>query len=197
MSDTTITQNDTPTASAAGPMQMPAPGVWQIDAAHTLVGFSARHLGVAKVRGQFRSFEGTVVIGEDPTRSQVSVTIDASSIDTREPSRDAHLRSADFLDVDNHPTLTFSSTAVRADGDRWKVDGDLTIRGTTRPVTLDVELLDVVTNEAGDTKAVFSANTEIDRTDFGLTWNQVLDAGRLLVGKRVGIELDVQLQPTS
>lgn len=172
--------------------QLPRPGRWTIDTSHTTIGFWARHLGVAKVRGTFRSFEGVVDIAEDPTASSLSVTIDASSIDTREPARDGHLRSADFLDVANHATLTFSSTAVRGDGARWEVDGDLTIRGVTRPVTLEVEF-DGVQPDDDLLRAFFTARTEFDRTDFGLTWNQAVETGGVLVGKQVHIELDVEL----
>ena len=195
MSILTILTILTSATRTADDVQLPAPGTWTIDPAHTVVGFSATHLGVAKVRGEFRSFAGTVVVADDPEQSKVTATIEAASIDTREPARDAHLRSEDFLDAANHPTLTFSSTGVQGSGRHWRVDGDLTIRGITRPVVLDVEFAGVATDEEGRTKAILTARTEFDRTDFGLTWNQVLEAGRVLVGKRVAVELDVQLTP--
>ena len=176
-------------ASAA---QLPPPGRWEIDPSHTTVGFWARHLGVAKVRGTFRSFSGTVDIADDPERSSVAVTIDAASIDTRERFRDEHLRFPDFLDVANHPTLTFVSTSVTAMGTNWTVSGDLTIRGVTRPVTLYVEF-DGVQPDGDVLRALFSASAELDRTEFGLTWNQALETGGVLVGNQIHIDLDVEL----
>jgi polyisoprenoid-binding protein YceI len=172
--------------------QLPPAGRWEIDLAHTTIGFWARHLGVAKVRGTFRSFSGEVEIADDPERSRVAVTIDAASVDTRERSRDEHLRSPDFLDVADHPTLTFVSTSVRQAGAHWIVIGDLTIRGVTRPVTLDVEFEGVQPDD-DVLRAVFSATTEFDRTDFGLTWNQALETGGVLVGNQIHIDLDVEL----
>ncbi len=170
----------------------PEPGTWAIDPAHTVVGFNARHLMVAKVRGSFTTFDGTIHIDDDPAASSVEVTIDAASIDTGVADRDAHLRSPDFLDVENHPTIEFRSTAVRADGDGYQVHGDLTIRGTTRPVTLDMEYLGLARDPWGNDKAMFTATTKIDREDWGLSWNQALETGGLLVGKQVTIELEVQ-----
>lgn len=175
-------------------MSTPAPGVWNIDPAHTTVGFSVRHLGFSKVRGVFNEFEGTVTVGEDPTDSKVEVTIQAASFDSGVADRDAHIRSADFLDVDNQPTLTFVGSDVKPAGDdRYVVTGDLTIRGTTRTVELDVAYLGVGADPYGNEKAGFEATTEINREDFGLTWNAALESGGLLLGKQVTIELDVQL----
>ncbi len=170
----------------------PDTGTWNLDPAHTTVGFSARHLVAAKVRGSFKQFSGTIVIGETLGESSVEVTIDAASIDTGVDDRDNHLRSGDFLDVENHPTLEFVSTAVREKGDGYQVDGDLTIRGTTNSVTLDLAYHGLVTDPWGNDKALFSASTEIDREQWDLTWNQALEAGGWLVGKKVKIEIEAQ-----
>jgi polyisoprenoid-binding protein YceI len=170
-----------------------APGVWEIDPAHSSVEFVARHL-LSKTRGRFSDFRGDLAIADDPAQSGVEVTIDAASIETGNPDRDAHLRSADFLDVERFPSLSFRSTAVRS-GDEpghYLVDGDLTIRDVTRPVTLDVEYHGWSDDPLGDQRAGFSANTQIERADFGAGWNVVVETGRLLVGKTVRIELEVE-----
>jgi polyisoprenoid-binding protein YceI len=175
---------------------LPAAGTWSIDTAHSSVEAVVRHLVVSRVRGRFASFSGTVQIGDDVTDSSLDVSIDAASIDTGVEDRDQHLRSADFLDVDTHPTITFRSTQVQhVDGDRWQVPGELTIRGETRPVTLDVEFLGRQTDPWGNDKAAFEARTTIAREDFGITWNQALETGGVLVGKELTVELLVQLQP--
>lgn len=173
--------------------QLPAAGTWHVDTAHTNANFSARHLGMSKVRGRFETLDGTLTIGDEPADSHVEVTIDASSISTNQPDRDAHLKSADFLDVENHPELTFRSTRVYQDGDDWKMDGDLTIRGTTRPVTLDIAYLGVMDNPMGPgRRAAFEGSTSIMRHDFGLTWEGPQELGGILVGKKVDIDLDAQ-----
>lgn len=173
--------------------QRPKAGTWHVDTAHTSANFSARHLGMSKVRGRFDALDGTLTIGDDLTESQVAVTIDASSISTNQPDRDAHLKSADFLDIENHPELAFRSTRVYRDGEDWKVDGELTIRGTTRPVTLDVEFLGVMDNPMGPgRRAAFEASTSIMRHDFGLTWEGPQELGGMLVGKKVNIDIDAQ-----
>jgi len=174
-------------------MTLPTTGTWTFDPTHTRVGFVARHLMVAKVRGSFSSFSGTINIGATPEDSSVNVSIDAASIDTGVEDRDNHLRSADFLDAENHPTLEFVSTEVRAVGGGYEVDGDLTIRGETHPLTLELEYGGVVTDPYGNEKAVFAAETKIDREDWGLTWNAPLEAGGWLVGKEVKIEIEVEL----
>jgi len=173
--------------------ELPAPGEWAVDVSHTEVGFSVRHLGLAKVRGRFRSFEGTVHVAEQPERSSVDVTIEAASIDSRDEGRDAHLRSADFFDVEVFPQLRFRSTGVRASGRDWLVDGELTIKDVTRPVVLEATFEGTATDPWGGSRAAFSASTEIDRGDWGLNWNAVLESGGFLVGKKVRIELDVEL----
>lgn len=173
---------------------LPRTGTWAIDASHTEVGFAARHLMVSKVRGRFTEVSGNVTVAEDVTQSTVDVSIVAASITTGDAQRDGHLVSPEFLDVDNHPAITFMSTgAVHVDGDHWKVPGELSIRGVTRPVELDVTFLGVVTDPWGNEKAGFTAQTEIDREAFGITWNAALETGGVLVGRTVKIELDVQL----
>jgi polyisoprenoid-binding protein YceI len=172
----------------------PAPeaGTYGIDPSHTMAEFVVRHLGLAKIRGRFTDLTGKITVGEDVADSSVEATIQANSIDTREPDRDAHLRSPDFLDAENFPTLEFRSTAVRSAGDGWQADGDLTIHGVTRPVTLDIEFEGLAKDPWGNTRVGFTAGTEINREDFGLTWNQALETGGWLVGKQVRIELSVE-----
>ena len=140
-------------------------GTWDIDAAHSTVGFSVRHMMVSKVRGYFRDFSGEIVTAEDPAQSSVTATVDMASIDTRQEQRDAHIRSADFFDVGNHTEMTFRSTAVRTDGADWTVEGDLTIKGITKPVTLELELNGFGPDAYGGFRAGFSAKTEISRKE--------------------------------
>jgi polyisoprenoid-binding protein YceI len=148
---------------------------------------------LTKVRGRFADFEGTLHIGETPDQSWVEVSIDAASIHTDTETRDEHLRSPDFLDVERFPKLTFKSTKVERTGDTsLRVTGDLTIRDVTRPVVLDAEFEGTTKGIRGDTRVAFSANTEIDREEWGVMWNMTLETGGVLVGKRVRIELDVQ-----
>ncbi|HEY0715364.1 MAG TPA: YceI family protein [Polyangia bacterium] len=169
---------------------------WDIDPGHTSAAFKVRHLMVARVRGELGPVSGTVVINEqDLSRSSVDVTIDATGINSREPKRDEHLRSADFLDVANHPTIRFRSTAVRAGkGGHLEVTGDLTIRGISRAVTLDVDPLPAaVVDPWGNAKRGATARTSFNRKDFGLTWNLALEAGGVVVGEQVDVELEVEL----
>ncbi len=168
-------------------------GTWDIDPAHTRVGFSAKHAMVATVRGQFAQFSGSLTLdGASPASSSAQLTIDAASIATGNDDRDAHVRSADFLDVENHPTLTFASAAVRpTGGDDFVMVGDLTIRGTTVPVELEVELEGVATDPFGNERIGFSGQTTISRKEFGLTWNAALEAGGVLVSDKIKITLDV------
>lgn len=167
---------------------------WEIDSSHSGIHFSVRHLVIAKVRGQFSRWTGSVVAPDgDFGRASLQVVIDASSIDTGVADRDAHLRSADFLDVEQHPELTFTSTRVeRAASDRLRVVGELTIKGVTREVALDVEHLGMAKDPWGNERAAFSAKTSVDRKDFGLTWNQALETGGVLVGDRIDIEIEIQ-----
>lgn len=175
--------------------QAPVPGSYTIDPAHTSVAFRVQHMAISKVRGSFTGLSGSIVVGETPAESSVEVDIEASTIDTAQPQRDQHLRSGDFLDVDNHPALTFRGNRIEQDGDEWKVHGDLTILGTTRPVTLDVEFEGAGPDVLGDPESPrigFSAETKINRDEFGLTWNQALETGGWVVGKDVKIDLDVE-----
>lgn len=174
-------------------IQSPPAGMWKLDPAHTIVGFVARHLMVTKVRGRFASFDGTLHIDEVPELSHAEVTIEASSIDTGTPDRDAHLRSPDFLDVERYPTLRFRSAGTEITGDNaFRLKGDLTIRDVTRPVVLDVQYEGTTADPWGGTRAGFTASTEIDREDWGLTWNVALEAGGVVVGRKVKIEIEVE-----
>jgi polyisoprenoid-binding protein YceI len=174
-------------------VELPAPGTWAIDAAHSSVNFKVRHLGVAKTRGRFTAFGGEVRVGDRPEDTAVEVSIETASVDTHEAARDEHLRSADFFDVANHPTMTFRSTGVRGAGSDWVLDGELTIVGISRPVSLEVEYDGVSGDPWGGSRAGFTAKTVVNREDWGLTWNAALETGGFLVGKTVTIELDVEL----
>ncbi len=168
-------------------------GTWAIDPAHSEVGFSVRHLMVSKVRGHFARFEGTIRTGADPLASSVDVTVDLTSVDTGDAGRDEHLRSTDFFGVEEHPTMTYRSTGVRADGDRYLVDGELTVHGVGRPVQLEVELNGFqAATPFGDTRVGFSARGAIDRRDFGIVFNMPMEGGGVVVGERVQIELEVE-----
>lgn len=168
---------------------------WTIDPMHSSVEFAVRHLMITTVRGRFTGVKGTVTLDEaDPAKSTVEVVIDAASIDTREPQRDTHLRSADFFDVERFPTLTFRSTKVDGVlGESFALAGDLTIHGVTRPVVLDVQAEGRIKDAWGGIRSGFTATTKINRSDFGLTWNQLLEAGGVTVSDEVKISLDVQL----
>ena len=172
--------------------EIPPPGRWAIDASHSSIQFVARHMMISKVRGRFREFSGTIHIDEVPEQSWVEATINAASIDTGDADRDAHLRAADFLDVDRFTEIRYRSTGVRAVAEKWEVTGDLTLRDVTRPVTLVVEFCGVSTDPWNNLRAGFLGTTEINREDFSVTWNQVLESGGFLVGKGVKIECDVE-----
>lgn len=167
---------------------------WTFDPVHSHVGFSVRHLMISKVNGQFKKWTGTMETDEaDPSASHVEVEIDTASIDTQEAQRDEHLRSADFLDSANHPKMTFQSTSVSKTGDNeFKVAGNLTIRGVTRPVVLETEYSGRQKDPWGGERAGFSAKTAIDRKDFGLTFNMPLEGGGVVVGDKVTITLEAQ-----
>ena len=176
-----------------GSLELPAAGTWRIDASHSSVNFKVKHLGLAKTRGRFTRFEGTVEIGEDPADTVVSVEIDAASVETHDPKRDEHLSGPDFFDVEHHPSLSFRSTRVSSRDGGCTLEGDLTVAGVTRPVVLDVAYEGVAVDPWGGTRAGFTAAGQLNRGDWGLSWNAVLDAGGFLVGKTVTIELDVEL----
>jgi polyisoprenoid-binding protein YceI len=170
---------------------------WTIDPAHTQIEFSVRHMGLATVRGRFGAFGGTVVTGADGAPSAVSVDVETASIDTNAADRDAHLRSADFFDAAAHPTISFRSTAVMPrGGDRFRVLGDLTMHGVTRRIELDAEVGDPIRDPWGQQRRAAVVGGRISRKEFGLTWNQVLEAGALLVGEEVKLSFDVQVTTT-
>jgi polyisoprenoid-binding protein YceI len=176
---------------------IPAAGVYEIDAAHTSVEFMARHLMITKVRGRLSDVQGRITIAEVPEHSHVEVEIGASSLDTGNADRDQHLRSNDFFDVEQFPTITFRSTSVRALHDStWEVIGELTVRDVTRSVSLQVEFDGADVSPLGDERIAFSAATEVNREDFGLTWNMTLETGGLLVGKTARIDLAVEAVAT-
>jgi polyisoprenoid-binding protein YceI len=172
---------------------IPTAGVYEIDGAHTAVEFTTRHLMITKVRGTFHDVRGRITIGEVPEHSHVEAEIGVASITTGNEERDAHLRSGDFFDLEHYPTITFASTAVAAGPDgAWQVDGDLTVRGVTRRVALLVDFEGADVSPFGDERIGFGAVGDIDRDDFGLTWNVALETGGWLVGKSVHVELAVQ-----
>jgi polyisoprenoid-binding protein YceI len=168
-------------------------GTWDIDPTHSTVGFSVRHMMVSKVRGYFRDFTGEIVTAQNPTDSAVTASIELGSIDTRQEQRDAHIRSADFFDADNHPTMTFRSTGVRVEDEAdWFVDGELTIKGNTRPVVLALELNGFGPDAYGGTRAGFTAKTEINRNEFGVDIKMPMDGGGVVVGDKVTVELEIE-----
>ena len=174
-------------------VQIPTPGVFTIDPNHTRVSFIARHLMVSKVRGGFTGTKGAITIAEDPLESSVEIEIDAASIDTGVVDRDNHLRSPDFLHVEKWPTVTFRSTEVlEFKGNEFRLLGDLTIRDVTRPVELDVEFEGHIVSPYGKEVIGFSATTEINREDFGITWNQAIEAGGVVIGPRLKIEIGAE-----
>jgi polyisoprenoid-binding protein YceI len=189
-----MTDTAVPTATrTVDGLELPAAGTWAIDASHSSVNFKVRHLGIAKTRCRFTGVEGTVEVGERPEDTTVAVTIDAASVETHDATRDEHLRSADFFDVATHPNLTFHSTGVRGAGTDWVLDGELTIVGITKPVSLAVDYEGVGGDPWGGTRAGFTAKAEVNREDWGLTWNAALEAGGFLVGKTITLELEVEL----
>lgn len=174
--------------------QLPPAGTWVVEPTHSTIEVVAKHLRITKVRGRFSSFEGKVEIAEDPLESRIEVTIDASSIDTNNADRDQHLRSADFLDADTHPTLTFRSTSIEQVGEGdFRVTGDLTMAGETHPLTLDLAYGGLTEDPWGNTRALFAAEGELERERWGLTWNQALEAGGVLVSKVFTFDVQVQL----
>ncbi len=168
------------------------PGIWNIDPVHSSVNFVVRHLMVSKVRGKFGTFTGAITIDENRLASSVTASVEMGSVSTGDDGRDAHLRNSDFFDIENHPVMTFTSTQVRPDGNDYVLVGDLTIKGVTKQVELELEFDGVSPDPWGGTRAGFSAEGEIDRRDFGLEWNMALDTGALMVGEKVKIALDIQ-----
>ena len=174
-------------------------GTWTIDPTHSRIGFVARHAMVTKVRGSFNEFEGTAVLdAEDPAASSARVTIRATSIDTRNAQRDEHLRSNDFFAMDEHPTITFVSTGVEQVGEgEFSLAGDLTIKGTTRPVRIPFTYEGVATDPYGNLRAGFEGAVVVNRTDWGITWNAGLETGGVLVGEKVTLEFEVSAVKTA
>jgi polyisoprenoid-binding protein YceI len=172
-------------------LQIPVAGTYLLDAAHKRVSFVARHLMVSKVRGTFEEAEATIVVGEDPLQSSVSATINVKSINTTVADRDNHLRSGDFFLADEHPTMEFRSTGIKSwDGNEFVVTGDLTIKGVTKPVDLAVEFEGAGKSPYGFDVFGFSATTEIDREDWGLTYNMALETGGVMISKKIKIEIE-------
>lgn len=166
-------------------------GTYDIDASHTSAAFSVRHAGIAKVRGTIAVSSGTITVGEDLESSSVTAELDAQSVNTGDAGRDGHLKSADFWHADEKPTWTFSSTSIKADGDDYVILGDLTINGITKGVELETEFTGTAKDPFGNNRAGFEAALEINRKEFGLTWNASLETGGFLVGDKVKITLDV------
>jgi len=192
MSSTTATTTNPAVRSVDG-VELPAAGSYGLDASHSQVGFAVRHLMVSKTRGRFSDFAGTVEIAENPFESSVAVTIQTASVDTRDEQRDGHLRSGDFFDAESWPTMTYQSRSVREAGKgQYIVDGDLTIKGVTKSVPLELTFEGGATDPWGGVRIGFSAKAELDREAFGLTWNQALETGGVVVGKKVTIEIEAE-----
>jgi len=168
------------------------PGIWNVDPVHSSIGFVARHLMVSKVRGRFGTFSGTLTIAEDPLQSKVEASADISSLSTGDESRDAHLKSADFFNAEQNPTVTLVSTRIEPDGDDYILHTDLTINGVTKPVDFELEFEGVSPDPWGGTRAGFSAQAEISRKEWGIEYNMVLETGGVMVGDKVKIELEIQ-----
>jgi polyisoprenoid-binding protein YceI len=183
----------TTTETAPPVAYAPAPGTYAIDTSHSSVSFSARHLMVSKVRGRFAVSGGSIVVDADPARSTVAATVDVASVTSGDAPRDEHLRGADFFDAERFPTIEFRSTGVddHQDG-TFSLRGDLTVRGVTLPVVLTGEYLGTEASPWGDTRIGFTAETEVNRKDWGLEWNVVLETGGLLVGEKVKLVVDVE-----
>jgi polyisoprenoid-binding protein YceI len=189
-----MTDTITPAATRdVNGITLPTTGTFALDRSHTQVGFVARHLMVSKVRGRFTDFEGTIIVADDPSASSVEVTIQAASVNTNDENRDNHVRNNDFLSVEEFPTLSFRSTKVelKPRGD-WKVYGDLTVRGVTRPVVLDVEFEGVIQDPWGNQRLGFTASGEIDRNDFGVSFNAALETGGFVVSPKVKLEIEAE-----
>jgi polyisoprenoid-binding protein YceI len=179
--------------SRSGGTELPPPGPWTIDPAHSSVSAVAQHLGISSVHGRFTEFGGRIDIAENVLESAVDAVIEAASIDTGNSMRDGHLRSPDFLDADTHPKLTFRSRGLFPAGeDRWTVRGELTMRGVTRPVDLDLAYLGTGPDPWGGVRAAFRATTELRREDFAMNYNQVVQAGIAAIGTTLRVELDIQ-----
>jgi polyisoprenoid-binding protein YceI len=167
-------------------------GTWQVDPVHSEVSFVARHMMVSKVRGRFDSFSATVVTADDPLKSTVTASVDLNSVNTGTPDRDNHIRSADFFHIEQHPSMTFQSTGIRKHGDDFLLDGDLSLRGTTKPVTFKLEINGFGPDAYGGTRAGFSASTEINRTDWGVSYNGPIPGGGVVISDKITINLEIE-----
>ena len=172
--------------------EVPSVGSWSIDPTHTSITFEVRHLMISKVRGSFGSASGTIEVAEDPLESTVEIAVDVASVESGTEDRDNHLRSPDFFDAGEHPQMTFRSSRVDRVGDGYAMTGDLTIKDVTKSVTLDFEFLGGLIDPEGSPRAAFSASFEVDREDWGLTWNMTLESGGFLVGKRIKVSIDAE-----
>jgi polyisoprenoid-binding protein YceI len=168
------------------------PGIWNVDPVHSSVGFVARHMMISKVRGHFSTFSGAITVAEDPLQSSVEAEVDLGSIATGDEQRDAHLKGADFFNIEQHPMMHFKSTGLKADGDDYILTGDLTVAGKTRSVDFELEFDGVEKDPWGGTRAGFSASADVSRKEWELTWNVALEAGGVMIGDKVKIELEVQ-----
>lgn len=169
------------------------PGVWTVDPTHSEVGFVVRHLMVSKVKGRFSGVSGTITVADDALASTVEASAEVATVDTRDANRDGHLRSPDFFDAETHPAITFRSTGIRADGTDYLLDGELTIKGVTQPVTFGLEYNGAAVNPMNQSQtAGFSAETEINRKDFDLGWNVALETGGVMVSDKVKIALEIE-----
>lgn len=169
------------------------PGIWTLDMSHSEIGFTVRHAGISKVRGRFTDASAEAHVGPALASSSLHATVKTASFDSGDANRDDHVRGADFFDVENYPEMTFRATGIEGDGEDYTVTGDLTIRGVTKAVELEVEFTGVAVDPFGATRAGFSAEAEISRKDFGLTWNAALEAGGLLVSDKVKINVEAAL----
>jgi polyisoprenoid-binding protein YceI len=167
-------------------------GTWTIDPVHSDVSFTVRHMMVSKVRGKFHGVSGSIVLAENPLESQVTADVDLATIDTGNEQRDEHIRSADFFEVTSYPTLGFRSTGVRADGDDFVVTGDLDLHGVTKPVELRLEVNGFTKDPYGGTRAGFSATTQINRKDFGITIDMPMDGGGAVIGDKIQVHLEIE-----
>jgi len=183
----------TATAPRTGALADLTPGTWTVDPTHSTVGFTARHLMITKVRGTFTDFDGVVTVADSPLDSSVVANVRLASVDTGNADRDAHLRTADFFDTDQNAEMTLRSTEIREEAGDYVLVGDLTIAGRTRPVEFALAFDGVTVDPFGNTKAGFEASTEINRSDWGLSFNMALETGGVLVSEKVRIDLDIQL----
>jgi len=181
------------TTNTTDPRPQYVAGTWKIDPAHSKVSFTVKHLMISKVRGTFDIVDVTIVTAEDPHNSTIEAVIDVASVNTGHPGRDGHLRTNDFFLVETFPTMTFHSTSLNAEGDDFTVEGDLTLRGVTKTVTMKGEFGGLITDADGNTRAGATATTTVNRLDYGVNWNAALEAGGMTLGNDVKIELDIQV----